>query len=35
LRREGSLSKAKGEVFMSMGSSGGILEGLEAVLAIL
>ncbi|MEN9899905.1 MAG: hypothetical protein RLZZ152_949 [Pseudomonadota bacterium] len=32
---EGSLSKAKGEVFMSMGSSGGILEGLEALLAIL
>jgi hypothetical protein len=35
LRSEGSLSKAKGEVFMSMGSPRGICEGLEAVLAIL
>ena len=35
LRSEGSLSKAKGEVFMSMGSPRGICKGLEAVLAIL
>jgi hypothetical protein len=32
---EGSLSRAKGDVFMSMGAPRGIWEGLEAVLAIL
>ena len=35
LRSEGSLSRAKGDVFMSMGAPRGICEGLEAVLAIL